>query len=278
MNIVALVLVVLIQILLIVLYITSSIMFNDNLLYFNKVPIYLIFVTLLNVLTLYILAMIYKQQEKRKVEQTELTHVEEFRSLVTSVRSDRHDLNNHLTVISGLMKIGNYESANNYINEMVGDIRINNKALTIENPILASMLYSKMDKFKREQVPFEVNVCNEDIVHALPSTDLIRLLSNLLDNAYEATIELPVDQRKIGLSIDRLNDELKVIVENTSIIKEFNEGNFTIGYSTKSDNGKRGYGLSIIQDIIDKYNGSIKINTKHDLVIFEIIIPREVLK
>ncbi|MCD8501338.1 MAG: hypothetical protein LRY71_06170 [Bacillaceae bacterium] len=56
------------------------------------IPFYLIIVVILNFLSLYVLKNVYQRLEKQKIKQTESTHIEEFHSLVTSVRSDRHDL------------------------------------------------------------------------------------------------------------------------------------------------------------------------------------------
>jgi two-component system, LytTR family, sensor histidine kinase AgrC len=270
MNIVTLASIVLIQILLVFFTIISMVLFQDNLLNVIGVPIHLIIVILLNFLSLFILASIYKREEKRKIYDAESTHVEEFRSLVSSVRSDRHDLNNHLTVISGLIKINNYEAANKYITEMIGDIRINNKALAINNPILASMLYSKMDTYKNEGITFNITITSESIVNLLSSTDLIRLLSNLLDNAYEATLELPVIQRLVQLEMLELDKNIILKVCNSAVMKEINDDYFKIGKSSKSQSGNRGYGLGIIRKIINKYNGTLLIDTKDNLVSFEI--------
>ncbi|MFN7249367.1 MAG: sensor histidine kinase [Anaerobacillus sp.] len=273
MNVVHLAVIVLVQILLVFYYIVSVVYFKDDFLNIIGIPIYLIIVVLLNVLSLYMLAKYYKRQEKQKVFDTEYTHIEEFRSLVASVRSDRHDVNNHLTVISGLMKLKNYEVADNYIKEMIGEIRITNQVLTIKNPILASMLYSKMDKYKKEDIPFELNIANEEIVQVLSSTDLIRLLGNLLDNAYEATYELPNKERIIKLDTFLLDKKIILIVKNTSKAKEFKEDYFEVGYSSKSTSGDRGYGLAIIRDITEKYSGSLQIETKNNLVCFQISLP-----
>lgn len=275
MNIVTLVLIVLVQILLVFLAIVSIAGLKDHALDIIGIPIHLIIVIFLNFFSLYILGKFYKREEKQKINNTEFTHIEEFRSLVASVRSDRHDLNNHLTVISGLMKNKNIDVATNYINEMIGEIRVNNKALAIQSPILASMVFSKMDKYRREEIPFELNILNEEIVTILSSTDLIRLVSNLLDNAYEATLELPKKEQKIQLEIVKVDENAKITVKNTSNTKEINEGFFEMGYSTKEKQiGSRGYGLAIILNIIDKYNGTFVCDTKDNLVCFEIIFPR----
>ncbi|WP_179295462.1 sensor histidine kinase [Bacillus sp. FJAT-45350] len=273
MNFVTLVLIILIQLLLVFFAIISIAGLKDNALDIIGVPIHLIFVIVLNILSLYILGKIFKREEKRKVYNTESTHVEEFRSLVTSVRSDRHDLNNHLTVISGLIKIKNFDAADKYIQEMIGDININNKALTIKNPILSSMLYSKMGKYQKAGIPFSVNIANEEIETILSSTDLIRLISNLLDNAYEATLKMPNEERKIELEIVKVNDTMKLIVKNTSILKEITENHFKIGYSTKSKSD-RGYGLAIIQEVTEKYNGFLEVDTTGNIVSIEISFPK----
>ncbi|MBB5174193.1 sensor histidine kinase [Texcoconibacillus texcoconensis] len=277
MNFTTLAITILIQLLVVFFAIISIAGFQDNALDIIGVPIHLIFVILLNILSLYILGKIFKHEEKRKVYNAESTHVKEFRSLVTSVRSDRHDLNNHLTVISGLMKMKNFDAADKYIQEMIGNININNKALKIKNPILSSMLYSKMDKYQRAGIPFSVNIANEEIETILSSTDLIRLISNLLDNAYEATLKMPNAERKIELEITKVNETVKLIVKNTSTIKEITEYHFKIGYSTKSKSD-RGYGLAIIQEVTEKYNGFLEVDTKDNVVSIEISFPKAVEK
>lgn len=112
------------------------------------VPASMFIVILLNIASLFIIGTIYQRETKQKVQLTETTHEKEFHSLVASVRSDRHDLNNHLTVISGLLKIGNYTETENYVKELIGDIQVNNHVLKINNPILASVLLRKWKSSK----------------------------------------------------------------------------------------------------------------------------------
>ncbi|OMP66441.1 sensor histidine kinase [Domibacillus epiphyticus] len=275
MNIFVLVLIVLLQIVMISFFIVSLLVFHDGF-YIYGIPVHLIFVVLLNILSLLVPGKMYQRESKQRVKFTETTHEEQFRALVASVRSERHDLNNHLTVLSGLLKIKSYDSAENYIKEMIGETRINNQALSIYNPILASMLYSKMDKYQKEGVFFKVNILSEEIVHILPSTDLIRLMSNLLDNAYDAAAELPKGNRAVILDIWEAKGVIHLVVKNTSSIKKFDSAFFEIGYSTKpkDKNKVRGYGLSIIQEITKKYNAKLDIKIENELVCFDIQFPK----
>ncbi len=139
------------------------------------------------------------------------------------------------------------------------------------------MLFSRMDKYQRAGIPFSVNIANEEIETILSSTDLIRLISNLLDNAYEATLEMPNAERKIELEIVKVNDTVKLVVKNTSILKEMTDNYFKIGYSTKSKSD-RGFGLAIIQEVTEKYNGFLEVGTKDNVVSIEISFSKLVEK
>lgn len=268
-NIVPLIIVVLVQSLLISIFIGSEFIFKETN-YLLGVPSSLVFLIVLNVLSLILLGRMYQSEVNRKVQLTESTHEKEFHSLVASVRSDRHDLNNHLTVISGLLKIGNINETKNYVKELIGDIQLNNQALKIHNPILASVLFTKMEKFRRDQVTFTLKILSEEIMNTLPSTDFIRLMSNLLDNAYDATMELPEEDRLIFLKIEEINGQLAIEVKNSSKLKEFDHSLFEIEHSTKAreECKSRGYGLSIIKEISQRYNGVLDVKIEDELVCF----------
>lgn len=255
--------------------ITSLIGFNDSIDFFG-IPIHIIFAIILNICSLILLAIIYKNEEKRVVQSTEATHEEQFRALVTSVRSDRHDFNNHLTVIAGLIKIGNYKSAAAYIDEIVGEVKINNFALKINNPIFASILFSKMELYQKQKVTFVTNIETEAITNKISSTDLIRLISNLLDNAYEATIQLPQELQKIVFEITEEKEGFLIRVKNSSVHSNFDSKLLQLGHTTKASKEKesRGYGLAIIQEVVKKYNGTLSINSEESLVVFSILIPK----
>jgi two-component system, LytTR family, sensor histidine kinase AgrC len=239
------------------------------------VPSSMILLILLNIVSLFIIAWIYKKETSRRIQLTEHTHEKEFHSLVTSVRSDRHDFNNHLTVISGLLKIGHYRETENYVKDLIGDIQVNNQVLQITNPILASVLFTKMERFKRNQIVTTLTILSEDVTNILSSTDFIRLMSNLLDNAYEATMELPVEQRRIFLEMKKINEKHIIEVKNSSTLENFDETFFEMEHSTKqSENSRnRGFGLSIIKEITDKYNGELKVTIEEKLVCFTIVFP-----
>ncbi|MFA9557650.1 sensor histidine kinase [Evansella sp. AB-rgal1] len=268
------IIIILTQTLLNIFLISSIVIFEDNITIIG-VPVHLLFMMMLNILCLVLLAVTAIREQKRKISLTENTHEEQFQALVTSVRSDRHDLNNHLTVVAGLIKLNKFPSAASYIDNIVGEVQITNRALQISNPILSSMLYTKMGNYAKEQIPFELAIESETFAAKLSSTDFIRLLSNLLDNAHDATVELPKEKHKIVLAMTENDRGYQLTIKNTSIHTTFNEKFLEMGYSTKSQgNRKRGYGLAIINQITQKYHGELKITNENSLVVIEIHLPR----
>lgn len=112
----------------------------------------------------------------------------------------------------------------------------------------------------------------------ISSTDFIRLMSNLLDNGYDATMELPEDQRKISVEMQELQRTFVIEVKNSSTLRQFDETFFQIEQSTKpkEQSRSRGFGLSIIKKITQKYNGDLQVKIDKDLVCFTIVFPKKV--
>ena len=84
MPIIILILIIMLQILFTCLFIVATIVFKDEL-YIMDMPVHLLFVILLNILSLILLGRMYQKETQRKIQLTEHTHEEEFRSLVASV-------------------------------------------------------------------------------------------------------------------------------------------------------------------------------------------------
>lgn len=270
MHLILLVLIILVQTILNIFLIVSVTIYKDNFDVFG-IPIHLVFMFFLSIGSLFLLVFLLQKEEKRMITFTEETHKEQFEALVTSVRSDRHDLNNHLTVIAGLIKLENYSAASDYICGVVGDVKINNQVLSIKNPILSAMLFVMMSKFQKEQVPFALTISDESITDVLSTTDLIRLLTNLLDNAYEATRKLAKGEQQISLDMSITNNAHLLEVTN-SCKHRFHSKFLEAGYSTKL-NKNSGFGLEIVQEITKKYDGNLSISVKNSLITFKISLP-----
>ena len=97
---------------------------------------------------------------------------------------------------------------------------------------------------------------------------IIQLISNFVKNSYEAIEEKDMNEGLIKISTEVLNDNFRLeIYDNGVGIKEsILDKLFEFGYSTKKEYGSgSGFGLHSSKNIIEKYGGTIKIESIYGL-------------
>lgn len=220
----------------------------------------------------------YQKEVTKEVGFTEDTYQSEIRALITSVSSLRHDFTNHIQVLHGLLQLGEIESAQAYLSSLSKEVKaIESFKVNIDHPGLSILLQTKKLAAENHQIDMDFTFSSFTTINNVKTTDLIILLSNLIDNAIEATMELPEEQRKIKIVLQEKETDyvFKIINTGPSILKS--EHIFNQGYSTKkAENGKiRGQGLFIVKEVVQKYKGHISIKSTSDMETTAIIeIPK----
>ncbi|MDM5247411.1 MULTISPECIES: GHKL domain-containing protein [unclassified Lysinibacillus] len=209
----------------------------------------------------------YQKEVAKEVGATEDTYQAEIKTLITSVSSLRHDFTNHIQVLHGLLQLDKPEQAKQYLSSLSKEVQaIKSLKLNIDHPGLSILLETKKLTAQNHNIDMNFTV-SQDAFNKIKTTDLIKILSNLIDNAIDAANELPEGQPKITIccKADDTQYEFKVtntgpnIVEAGQIFKQ--------GFSTKKpESGKiRGQGLFIVNEIVNKYNGQISIDSSKHL-------------
>lgn len=212
---------------------------------------------------------------QKEVGTTESTYQKEIKTLIASVSSFRHDYINHIQVLHGFLQIGEVDQAKKYVDSLSKDIQtIESIKLNLDHPGLAILLQTKKLTCQNQLIDMQITV-DDNPFDNIKTIDLINILSNLIDNAIEATMELPEEQRKIAVSCKA--DELYYTFSITNVGRKLPDKNqiFKQGYSTKKvEKGRvRGQGLFIVKETINKYNGTITldvINEKETIAIVKI--------
>lgn len=210
----------------------------------------------------------YQRAVVREVEYTEDTYQEEIKTLITSVSSLRHDMTNHLQVIHGLLIIGAVDKAQQYVNSLVNEVQLIKSVSvdsTIEHPGLAILLQTKKLAANNHQINMSTSV-DPNPFDRIKSTDMIKILSNLIDNAMDATNELPEELRQITVSCEATDCHYIFEIKNTGPKVPECEEIFKQGFSTKhAEKGKtRGQGLFIVKEVVEKYNGEIALYSTNE--------------
>lgn len=201
----------------------------------------------------------YQKEVAKEVGATEDTYQAEIKTLIASVSSLRHDFTNHIQVLHGLLQLEKTEQAKQYLCSLSKDVQaIKSLQLNIDHPGLSILLQTKKLTAQNHNIDMEFTIA-ENAFPNIKTTDLIKILSNLIDNAIEAATELPEDQRKIIICCKADDSYYEFSVTNTGPNIEDANYIFDQGFSTKKqENGRiRGQGLFIVKETIQKYNGQI---------------------
>lgn len=227
--------------------------------------------------TFFVLQKWYQKELTREVGDTEDTYHSEFQSLIASVRSLRHDFSNHIQVIHGLLKLEENSKALDYLTGLSKEVHsIESMKLDVIHPGLSVLLETKRLSAQNYNIDIEIDVSPESF-NRVKTIDLIKLLSNVIDNAIEATIELPEHERRMNIACKADDEKYTFMVTNTGpMISELDQENiFASGFSTKkAQKGKiRGQGLFIVKDLVNRYDGEIHVKSTEKETTVTMMIP-----
>ena len=207
----------------------------------------------------------YQKEVAKEVGATEDTYQAEIKTLIASVSSLRHDFTNHIQVLHGLLQLEKTEQAKQYLCSLSKEVQaIKSLRVNIDHPGLSILLQTKKLTAQNHNIDMDFTI-SQNAFHKIKTTDLIKILSNLIDNAIEAAIELPEGQRKITICCKADETQYDFSVTNTGPNIEDTTYIFKRGFSTKkAGNGKiRGQGLFIVKEIVQKYNGHIAFDSSN---------------
>ncbi|MCK1994987.1 GHKL domain-containing protein [Peribacillus muralis] len=227
--------------------------------------------------TFFVVQKWYQKKLKREVGDTEDTYQSEFQSLIASVRSLRHDFSNHIQVIHGLLKLKENEKALDYLTCLSKEVHsIESMKLDVIHPGLSVLLETKRLSAQNYNIDIDINV-SPNSFNRVKTIDLIKLLSNVIDNAIEATVELPEQERRMSIACKADDDKFTFRVTNTGpMISALDQENiFTSGFSTKKPQKDkvRGQGLFIVKDLVNRYDGEIQVQSNEEETSVTMMIP-----
>lgn len=175
---------------------------------------------------------------------------EGLRLSIEEARQARHDLRHHFSRLSHMAQCNDMEAIQNYLDEVTR--RIPNLAMRFsENCALDSVIGHYWALARQDNIPFEAKV---DLPAQLPmdEIDVALVLSNLLENAIDASLKLSPEKRHISLEAYIHSGHLGLIRVENNYAGTINEKNGTF-FSSKR-RGK-GVGINSIRRIAEKFGG-----------------------
>ena len=198
------------------------------------------------------------------------THYQEVETMYNKMRGWRHDYRNHIQTMKVLAEQGDIEAIKDYLNKLDEDLATVDTVIKTGNTKADAILNSKISLAKSKDITVKV-VAQVPVKLKMSELDLCVILGNLFDNAIEASLPLPKEQRLIRVYIVMKNTQLYISFTNfTASKKQIKESNV---FKTTKGEG-HGYGLIRIDSIIKKLDGYLSRNSEDGAFTTEILIPQ----
>lgn len=237
--------------------------YNDKDNPFFKGIIFLLLGAFIISLTLYFASIDKKSNEIRSLNI-------ELERKINELKKIKHDYGSQISYLYGSYLMKDYEKLGELLKGIIGgydissQVKVVSSELSLISQIVNSTNLKEVDVFIKENAELKDTNVNE--------LDLQKVISNIVRNSIDAldgqgilTIKSYYSYNNIIINIQNNGPEI-----NKDIIEKI----FEEGFSTKENkNGDNGFGLYIVKEIIDKYYGSISVNSNQNLTTFTIKLP-----
>ncbi|MEG1568814.1 MAG: GHKL domain-containing protein, partial [Oscillospiraceae bacterium] len=186
-------------------------------------------------------------QEMEYQNKTELIYYENVHARNEELAKIRHDFKNHIAVLTAL--INKDKNGVNADSKNISDALQNVLAATeigayTQNDIVNAVLSDKVAICKEKQIDMDIDVVVPANIN-IEKLHICSVFANLLDNAIKAVSAAEVKDKSIVVRARCEPQYLFIKVENK--------------YINSGKTRRRGYGLEIVNDIANKYNGELVI-------------------
>lgn len=181
-----------------------------------------------------------------------------------------HDIKKHLQSIALLNEKGDTGRISAYIESLIHSSALQSSSQICNNEFLNAILARYAAQCRKLNIAFRTDVRN-GVCKFLKENDMTSLFCNLMDNAVEATAQIPGSFIELSVS-ERKGTAFTIITLTNSCRKNPFAKNKSGISTTKPDKRYHGYGMKIIERIVRNYNGEIQNYYTEDSHTFHTII------
>lgn len=233
---------------------------------------------LLSILSLILLGIflsidIFRQFKKAEENKLKSRYNEVLEEYFEKIRSDSHEYKNHLNAIYGVLQVGDYEQIKELVKGYIKNVSNEDHLIElskINNQLIRALIYSKISYATSIGINFKYYIKSSLKDISISDSELVIIMSNILNNAIEASSES--DDKYVELTLGKKDNKYNIVVKNSvnnedviNVLEMFN-----YGYSNKGD--ERGVGLYNVKTIVDNNGGEILVDVDEKIFTMEIKI------
>lgn len=190
----------------------------------------------------------------------QLLHYKSYQKYTESFRAFKHDYKNMMTSVKSLLSSGEYEKAERMLDTIHDTMQqqVSVHKSYSNHLILDAVLQDAANVCAEESIRFSALVYIPDQLF-IEDIDLVRIFSNLIDNAAEACLKVSASDRfiTVSCSVNQENGWITIEISNSYngeviMLKDALQ-------TTKADKAIHGIGMTIIREIVARLGGVMQI-------------------
>ncbi len=233
------------------------------------------------ILDIYVVLMFYRLSRGRETEkenallrQQSNLQIAVYRDLQQQYEHSMqivHDAKKHVCALEGLIGSNDMEKAQEYKNSLYNELDRLHPSFKCDNQLLCVIINDALQKAEQKNIKIHLRIESMDLSF-LSDIDLTTIVSNLMDNALEATEELTDNKKNIWFVMEKKMGCYLIHSENSyEYVNKSSERKFL---STKR--GHMGIGLTNVKAAVLKYNGMFSAEIENEKFVVSITIPEKV--
>ena len=200
-----------------------------------------------------------KQNEKQMAQESE--------RLRRQMSLMRHEVSNQLTTLAALLDKGEVAPARALLEEVCVSLPLPADEIHSGNTVSDAVLNQKIAQARAQGIAVTHDVCMDKAM-AIRDSDLSALLSNLLNNALEASAK--IEQPAIDLHIYPAKGYLCISLRNRADISALRRN--PLLHTTKEHPEAHGLGLEVVREIVEKYHGMVDFTTEDGCFVAQVML------
>jgi two-component system CitB family sensor kinase len=200
----------------------------------------------------------------------------EVQSLADALRAQEHEFAHKLHVVAGLIEVGRYEEAVQFIREssLVHQALVGSILERVGDPLLVGLLLGKAAIASERGVELRVTPETRMPEEAPDVRDLLTVVANLVDNALDSVAGVGGGWIEVTIRGDEEGTTVRVRDSGPGVEPAIVDEIFRDGFTTKvaTGAGRRGLGLALVSQAARKRGGSVEV-TSDGGAVFSVFLP-----
>lgn len=254
---------------------------NKNNIFYSEIGV----VAIVILFWIFINTLLLKEyiQNRRKSDLIRIheNYIQMIEGLLDNLQEEKHEFRKHLQTIEGLSHEEDSKDAimgvRQYIEAFKGKEELKREeqphSFLTGNRVINALLTMKTKEAKEKGISFYYVPSMSFPSLPCEQYELIELVGNLLNNAFEYVETLNAHERKVTLRIGK-DEDCRSFIETRNIFHVKTQESLRFmsqkGYSTKGQ-ANRGYGLHHVKRIVEKYKGTFLLYQEDECLVIRLL-------